>query len=703
MTGNFWTDWLLITVSLFNTIVLLWLGLTVLLNADRRTLGVWLMGGGLMMGAVFFISHTAILGSDPIDAPVSLNFWWQVGWIPVILSPFAWYVLILWYSGYWSDQDQSLLRRHRVWLMQLIIMAAIILGLMIFAHPLPSFTELAALDLSSALTIGGIPVLFVLFPVFTVLCIGLSLDALGHPASSERLMGDLARQRTRPWLIAAGVMLLVVGMLVTGFVIWVVQSARTLAVAGIPYHLMQAAIWFDLVIESLIALAAVVMGQAIVSYEVFTGRTLPRRGFFRHWRSAVILAGGYSVVIGWSLAAQHRPIYSLLLTTAVMTTFYAMFSWRSFAERENFVSHLRPFVNSQQLMKQLIAPADENHSRAEMLFAALCIELLNTRHAQLVPLGPLAPLVGAPLSIPVGSAVADLPAEAQMRAGSLLMTLDDGHPYRWAIPLWTERGLIGALLLGEKQDRSLYTQEEIEIARTSGERLIDMLAGEEMSRRLMRLQRQHLAETQVMDRRTRRALHDEVLPSLHTAILRLSGSSQGNEAVQEAISVLSESHHQISNLIRTSPNAELRDMESVGFVRALRNAIESEFAGEIDSITWNIESEPPPLEPLAMEVLFHSTREAVRNAARHGRGANREGALDLTIMVRSTDRCAILITDNGVGIPQTPVDDEGGLALHATLLAIIGGQFEVTAQQPVGTRVTLSVPLKQVVEGEYGA
>ena len=40
MTGGFWLDWAIISVSLFNTILLCWLGLTVLLNADRRDWGV---------------------------------------------------------------------------------------------------------------------------------------------------------------------------------------------------------------------------------------------------------------------------------------------------------------------------------------------------------------------------------------------------------------------------------------------------------------------------------------------------------------------------------------------------------------------------------------------------------------------------------------------------------------------------------------
>ena len=48
MTGSFFLDWAIMAVSLFNTILLLWLGLTVLLNAERRTWGVWLAGGGLL-------------------------------------------------------------------------------------------------------------------------------------------------------------------------------------------------------------------------------------------------------------------------------------------------------------------------------------------------------------------------------------------------------------------------------------------------------------------------------------------------------------------------------------------------------------------------------------------------------------------------------------------------------------------------------
>ena len=62
------------------------------------------MGGGLLLGAAFFISHTAILGQELFfGANVDgLNFWWQIGWIPVMGAPFAWYIVILWYAGFWA-------------------------------------------------------------------------------------------------------------------------------------------------------------------------------------------------------------------------------------------------------------------------------------------------------------------------------------------------------------------------------------------------------------------------------------------------------------------------------------------------------------------------------------------------------------------------------------------------------------------------
>ncbi len=116
VTGNFSLDWLTLTVSLFNTILLLWLGLTVLLNAERRPWGIWMAGGGLLTGAAFFMIHTVILGLGFEHFGWTVNFWWRLGWIPVILAPFAWYLVMLWYTGYWEGRENPIYRRHRFWL-----------------------------------------------------------------------------------------------------------------------------------------------------------------------------------------------------------------------------------------------------------------------------------------------------------------------------------------------------------------------------------------------------------------------------------------------------------------------------------------------------------------------------------------------------------------------------------------------------------
>ena len=158
---------------------------------------------------------------------------------------------------------------------------------------------------------------------------------------------------------------------------------------------------YDLVLATLVAVATLLLGQAIVAYEIFTGRVLPRRSFVRHWRYAILLAGGYAALVGWGIALHLRPIYSLLLATLLLTLFYALYVWRAFSEREQFVAGLRPFVQSQGRTPGAQQSATASHSgSAAAMFNALCRDVLGTANAQLVPLGSVAPLVAAPLWYP---------------------------------------------------------------------------------------------------------------------------------------------------------------------------------------------------------------------------------------------------------------------------------------------------------------
>jgi signal transduction histidine kinase len=706
ISGLFLLDWVLISLSLFNTILMVWLALTVLLTAERRTWGVGLMAVGLAMGALFFVCHTVIIGHElTVFGSSDLEGWWRVGWIPVILAPLLWYVVALWYAGFWEDGPNRLRRRHRLSLVLMVAGSGTLLALLAWGRPLPAYVRVTELDFSGTITIGGMPLLFVCYPVLGVLGILLPIDVLNHPQPSRRMMGDLARQRARPWLLGVSAMLLVVSVLVAAFVLWAASSARTERLSPISLWVIRGVEAFDLVLSGLIALATILLGQAIVSYEIFTGQTLPRRGFFRQWRSAILIAGGMALLVGYTLIWQPLPVFSLLLATLVMIAFYAITGWRSFVNREEFMARLRPFVSGQNLMQRLVGASDDSTSRARTLFRAVCADVLGTSQARLIPLGALAPLAGPPLVYPltVTSPAFSLPPDLFPDHAATVVSLDPEQSggLAWAIPLWTERGLIGALLIGPKLEGGLYTREEIEIAQTSAERIIDMLAGEQVARRLMDIERRRFAETRVLDLRTRRVLHDEILPELHTTVLLLSGLAQREPAAQGAIQTLTALHHRMSDLIHAATGSAASLVSGNGLVTALRDMVQEECAGAFDAVTWDVNGSVPALDPLIEEVVFGAAREAVRNAAAHGRGDQPDRPLRLTIGIRQDQRLAVVVRDDGVGLAYRspaagdalPAGSGGGLTLHSTMLAVIGGDLSVEAPPGGGTQVVIAVPL----------
>ncbi len=679
--------WLLLAISLFNTSLTLWLGLTVLLNAERRTPGVWLTASGLLLGCAFFVSHTILLSGVLAQVDLigsALDVWWRFGWVPVLALPFVWCAVILWYTGFGPDSPAH----HRWGLGAAVTLAAVLVALLFFANPLPSFTPVAQLILSPALSIGGVPLLIWLYPVYSLLCIGLSIDALLRPGPTARLMGDLARRRARPYLIATGAAFFFVTVFVAAAMLLIARLAGTRRA-----DLTALIEWFDLAISALIAFAALLVGRAVVSYEVFTGQALPRQGFLRHWRNAALLAAGYSALVSAGLTLRLSPIYSLLIATGLIAAFYALLSWRSYAERERAIHQLRPFVASQQLYDHLLGSPSVDVSAP---FTALCKDVLGTTFARLEAVGPVVALTGPALVYPVGASQAPLPGLPSQPSSpqTMCLPLDPAQHAgaQWAVPLWSERGFMGWLLLGEKTDGGLYTQEEIEVARAGGERLIDTQATAELARRLMTLQRRHLAESQLLDRRARRVLHDDILPQLHAASLHLNARNTA-----EATSALADAHHQISDLLRDLPPAAAPALARDGLVAALRQMAADEFAGAFDAVEWAVspaaEAQARALPAFTAEALFYAAREAVRNAARHGRDAARP--LHLRIGVTAGEGFEMAIEDDGVGVEHVPQGDGGsglGLLLHGTLMAVVGGSLAVQSSPGRTTRVILSLP-----------
>ena len=79
-----------IAISVFNLMIYLWLGLTVLLNGNRQSRVTWVGGVGLLAAALFFLCHGALVGAGVPAGPAPVDIWWRLSWAPAFVAPFLW-------------------------------------------------------------------------------------------------------------------------------------------------------------------------------------------------------------------------------------------------------------------------------------------------------------------------------------------------------------------------------------------------------------------------------------------------------------------------------------------------------------------------------------------------------------------------------------------------------------------------------------
>jgi two-component sensor histidine kinase len=684
----------ILSVSLASAVLQLWLGLTVLLNADRRTWGMWLAAAALILGGLFFLAQGSEAGYGWVSVVFAVHFQWPLGWFIGLSLPLAWYVVMLWHAGFWEAPDAPVRRAHRVWLWIVLVLGVIVFWRAAMAYRYPAAWTGHEYVNTGPLPFGSVPVLTLMYGVFIVLCIVLSMHALSRPGVSSRVMGDLAYRRSRPWLLGTSVGLLLASLVLGGIMLVLASGPPRQAERGIPLL----AVWGVLIVSSLILVSVLLLGQAVVAYEIFAGKTLPRGGLRQHWLWTVALALGYGIIVGRTVAMGELSGMGLPMVTLLLAVLFALFNWRSYRERDRYTDQLRPFVTGPRVYDSLLHEGAAEVDAAAP-FSGLCEKVLDAECAYLVPLGPLSSLAAPPLTHPAGAPppdVSDLAARCTSPGDAILPVEPDRYGRAaWAVPLWSERGLIGVLLLGQKSGGGLYTQEEIEIARASAERLIDTVACARMAQRLIALQRQWLSETHLGGRQTRRVIHDDVLPRLHALMLQFSASR--DTQVHQAVRELADTHRQLANLLHEMAASGASDIATLGLIEALRRSADDEFAASFDGLTWDIdpiaEQKARDLSPGSAEVLFHATREAVRNAARHGRGGVANRPLHMAIAVAWRGGLEITVEDDGVGPPVGSQTDAGhGVAIHSTLMAVIGGAWATEGSPGKGTRVILALP-----------
>jgi len=102
----------------------------------------------------------------------------------------------------------------------------------------------------------------------------------------------------------------------------------------------------------------------------------------------------------------------------------------------------------------------------------------------------------------------------------------------------------------------------------------------------------------------------------------------------------------------------------------------------------------------------HSKREAIRNAARYGRGGRTNQSLRLRISICDEHGLVVKVRDDGVGLQQADEKHQGsqqGLEIHRTMLAVVGGTLDVTSSAGEYTQVTLRLPAYEAASVQEGS
>jgi signal transduction histidine kinase len=191
-------------------------------------------------------------------------------------------------------------------------------------------------------------------------------------------------------------------------------------------------------------------------------------------------------------------------------------------------------------------------------------------------------------------------------------------------------------------------------------------------------------------------LHDGILQSLATLILRLEGC---RKHLPDSEKQLIDEMRSLENLTRDSmkeirqflAGESTKNLVAGTLVEKLRE--EARFLRDGMGLDVILESEPEDLE-LSAETereVYYVLREALTNVIRHSHASK----VDIHL-TQKNDQLAGSLTDNGVGF-STGVQRENsfGLAAMAQRVREIGGEFFVKSSPGSGTQVTFFVPATQ--------
>ncbi len=496
----------------------------------------------------------------------------------------------------------------------------------------------------------------------------------------------------------------------------------------------------DLSANGAVALVILLIGYSIVRHGILIERSLARRGFFEQWRGIVIVATATAIFIVFLVNFTNSSPGALLLITSLATVAYALFTWSSYTAHDRYIALLGPFVRSTSLRHWLNTNQQKTEQDLENLFFHLCHDVLAVRFAYLTIMAgsvrrnfsyrwPVETMLELVLPKKRNEPVDGLSSRSRIKEDGIApeapkrvhITLHGQPMICWVLPIYDELGLVATLYLGPREDGGAFTDEDMNLAHACGQRILDTLGDHEAMQAVAGLLRRRIVDVKLLGAQQRRVLHDEILPQMHLALLRLetlrslpdananpplsleSSELCREQALNEVIDLISGAHRRLANMMRTTAPGAPHRLERDGMMHAIHTMLEQDFQNAFDEVEWCVSEETAACidevtPPAIAELIFAAVQEALRNAARHARGSDVHRRLHLILKASFSHEAPyleVIVADDGVGIVSasgSTTGTGGGLLTHNALLAIAGGSLTVKSAPEEGVTVRILLP-----------
>ena len=272
------------------------------------------------------------------------------------------------------------------------------------------------------------------------------------------------------------------------------------------------------------------------------------------------------------------------------------------------------------------------------------------------------------------------------------------------VPIHSEEGLIGSLLLYSTARRDRYSESDIARAETVAEQAASAICNARLYRDL---ERSEFRAKDLLERITRlrerqrltfaNVLHDDIVQTIVAALyqvegLRAAAGDAPRDDLDRVAAMLKQTIAEARGVIW-----DLRPpvLDGLGLDGALE-ALAKRSAGEEGLVMETDLPAVPALSPGVTSALYVIAREALQNARRHAHARRCVLSLRADAATAGDRRAArLLVSDDGVGFDPGAVSaaDHFGLTMMDEQAALVGGAIHVRSRPGEGTTVEVVVPL----------